>query len=102
MIAPGLETGLASFAASIPILVLHGRNDRVVSHKSASQSASVLQAAGFTAIDVRDTYDCAHGVDGPMVVDLLLWVGEALALSEAKHDQRPPPASVGRSMSHDL
>ncbi|HLH75831.1 MAG TPA: alpha/beta fold hydrolase [Candidatus Binataceae bacterium] len=60
--------------ARLPVLVQHGRNDRVIEFDRAQQSIENLRTLG--AQPLLQEYDCGHEVSGRALADLSAWLGE--------------------------
>lgn len=60
--------------ARLPVLVQHGRNDRVIEFDRARQSMESLRTLG--AQPLLQEYDCGHEVSGRALADLSSWLSE--------------------------
>uniref|UniRef100_A0A7N0UTE9 Phospholipase/carboxylesterase/thioesterase domain-containing protein n=1 Tax=Kalanchoe fedtschenkoi TaxID=63787 RepID=A0A7N0UTE9_KALFE len=70
----------ASRAASLPILLCHGKGDDVVAYKHGEKSAQALTAMGFANLTFR-TYDgLGHYMIPEEINDLCNWLTAALSL----------------------
>jgi len=68
-------------AARLPVLILHGREDRVVSPDAARGSRDALIAAGFSNVELHMT-DGAHGIGEPEIDAIRAWLARHRAGGE--------------------
>jgi phospholipase/carboxylesterase len=68
------KAGEPAALARLPVLVQHGRNDRVIEFDRAQQSMDSLRALGMQPL--LQEYDCGHEVSSRALADLSTWLGE--------------------------
>jgi predicted esterase len=90
----GLNMGLLSAAMTTPTLMLHGALDKLVSLADTNAGADRLRALGLSDLILNTDYACGHSINGPMQLDIVIFVRTVFELGSRDEELPPPPPLI--------